>query len=161
MTKNCTKRLGCTASGEQSILDHPFFRDIDWYKLEARQITPPFKPTIVSLFFACVPLENGVRFPEQTYKLPCFLRRFLHEQLLARFATTFFSFATKIFGEVANLRHIFTFALSMQKGWQSFNGCYVTSFDLSPFSAVSLHKYCVLMFCFVNPLTTQCSATIL
>ena len=50
MTKNCTKRLGCTASGEQSILDHPFFRDIDWYKLEARQITPPFKPTIVSLF---------------------------------------------------------------------------------------------------------------
>lgn len=48
MTKNCTKRLGCTASGEQSILDHPFFRDIDWYKLEARQITPPFKPTIRS-----------------------------------------------------------------------------------------------------------------
>ena len=64
MTKNCTKRLGCTASGEQSILDHPFFRDIDWYKLEARQITPPFKPTIVSLFcyLHAFPLENRVRF---------------------------------------------------------------------------------------------------
>lgn len=48
MTKNCLKRLGCTASGEQSILDHPFFRDVDWIRLEARQIEPPFKPDIRS-----------------------------------------------------------------------------------------------------------------
>lgn len=53
MTKNCLKRLGCTASGEQSILDHPFFRDVDWIRLEARQIEPPFKPDIVSIRDDC------------------------------------------------------------------------------------------------------------
>lgn len=53
MTKNCLKRLGCTASGEQSILDHPFFRDVDWIRLEARQIEPPFKPDIVSIRGDC------------------------------------------------------------------------------------------------------------
>ena len=47
LTKDCNERLGCAASGEQSILDHAFFREIDWVKLEARQIEPPFKPTIV------------------------------------------------------------------------------------------------------------------
>ena len=34
------------------------------------------------------------------------------------------------------------------------------SFDHSPFSAVSLHKYCGLIF-FAKPLTTECSAAIL
>lgn len=47
MTKDSNERLGCTANGDQSILDHAFFREIDWVKLEARQIEPPFKPIIV------------------------------------------------------------------------------------------------------------------
>ena len=47
LTKDSNERLGCTASGDQSILDHAFFREIDWVKLEARQIEPPFKPIIV------------------------------------------------------------------------------------------------------------------
>ena len=47
LTKDCEDRLGCTASGEQSIMDHAFFREMDWVKLEARQIEPPFKPIIV------------------------------------------------------------------------------------------------------------------
>ena len=47
LTKNCEERLGCTASGEQSIVDHAYFREMDWVKLEAKQIEPPFKPIIV------------------------------------------------------------------------------------------------------------------
>ena len=47
LTKNCEERLGCTASGEQSIMDQAYFREMDWVKLEARQIEPPFKPIIV------------------------------------------------------------------------------------------------------------------
>lgn len=48
LTKDSEDRLGCTASGEQSIVDHAFFREMDWVKLEARQIEPPFKPIIHS-----------------------------------------------------------------------------------------------------------------
>uniref|UniRef100_A0A6G1SA44 protein kinase C n=1 Tax=Aceria tosichella TaxID=561515 RepID=A0A6G1SA44_9ACAR len=48
MTKNVSRRLGCVASqgGEQAILDHPFFKDIDWVALEAKKVKPPFKPKI-------------------------------------------------------------------------------------------------------------------
>lgn len=46
MTKSVPKRLGCGPLGEQAILDHPFFRDIDWVALEAKKITPPFKPRV-------------------------------------------------------------------------------------------------------------------
>lgn len=50
MTKNVSKRLGCVSSqgGEQAILAHPFFKDIDWIALEARKVKPPFRPKIVS-----------------------------------------------------------------------------------------------------------------
>jgi novel protein kinase C epsilon type len=51
MTKNVSRRLGCVAGhgGEQAILDHPFFKDIDWAALEAKKVKPPFKPKIVSV----------------------------------------------------------------------------------------------------------------
>ena len=48
MTKEPHKRLGCSGTGEQGIKAHPFFRPIDWDALEARRVTPPFRPKIVS-----------------------------------------------------------------------------------------------------------------
>lgn len=48
LEKDANKRLGnrnCPAGGIQ---DQPFFRSIDWVKLEARQLEAPFKPNLVS-----------------------------------------------------------------------------------------------------------------
>ncbi|XP_041107672.1 protein kinase C epsilon type isoform X2 [Polyodon spathula] len=48
MTKSPNKRLGCVVSqgGEESIKQHPFFKEIDWVMLEQRKTKPPFKPRI-------------------------------------------------------------------------------------------------------------------
>jgi serum/glucocorticoid-regulated kinase 2 len=39
------KRLG--NAGAQEIKSHPFFASIDWKKLLAKRIQPPFKPSVV------------------------------------------------------------------------------------------------------------------
>ncbi|XP_031436068.1 protein kinase C eta type [Clupea harengus] len=48
LIKNPTRRLGCVAAdgGEQAIVSHTFYTDINWDKLSRREIEPPFKPRI-------------------------------------------------------------------------------------------------------------------
>ncbi|XP_043930422.1 protein kinase C eta type [Protopterus annectens] len=50
LVKNPNKRLGCVVAqgGEQAIVEHPFFQDVDWVLLNKREIEPPFKPRIKS-----------------------------------------------------------------------------------------------------------------
>jgi len=46
LTKNPGRRLGCSAQGEDEIRNNQFFRMINWEKIEAREVQPPFKPKI-------------------------------------------------------------------------------------------------------------------
>lgn len=49
LNKNPADRLGCSREGAfMDIVNHPFFKQIDWDLLEQKQVTPPFKPRLDS-----------------------------------------------------------------------------------------------------------------
>lgn len=47
LNKNPAVRLGCQGTF-MDIINHPFFKSIDWEMLEQKQVTPPFKPRLDS-----------------------------------------------------------------------------------------------------------------
>ncbi|GFR47425.1 hypothetical protein Agub_g9046 [Astrephomene gubernaculifera] len=46
LTRDPAKRLGSGPDGSDAVKRHPFFKPINWTKLEARQIESKFKPTV-------------------------------------------------------------------------------------------------------------------
>ena len=48
LQKDASKRLGYGTDGSRHVMDHVFFKGIDWKKLEDRDISSPFKPSIQS-----------------------------------------------------------------------------------------------------------------
>jgi p90 ribosomal S6 kinase len=44
--RNPTNRLGAGPTGVEEIKTHTFFSSINWIKLEKKELSPPFQPTV-------------------------------------------------------------------------------------------------------------------
>jgi len=50
LTREADKRLGSGVADAQDIMDHEFFKTLDWDKVESREYTPKYKPEIKDVF---------------------------------------------------------------------------------------------------------------
>ncbi len=48
LEKDPQKRLGTPGCSAGDIIDQPFFKSINWDRLDRKDIEPPFKPKVVS-----------------------------------------------------------------------------------------------------------------
>lgn len=48
LTRDPSQRLGSRAGGVADIKSHPFFRGVDWDRMERAEVEPPFKPRVSS-----------------------------------------------------------------------------------------------------------------
>ena len=46
LTKNPKQRLGCKGDGAAGVRQHPVFKDINFRRLEAHMVEPPFCPDV-------------------------------------------------------------------------------------------------------------------
>lgn len=49
LEKDPQKRLGTPGCSAGDIIDQPFFKSINWDRLDRKEIEPPFKPKVVRL----------------------------------------------------------------------------------------------------------------
>jgi hypothetical protein len=57
LNRSTSKRLGCGPNGFEELKAHPFFKGVEWLKLEKKDATSPFVPDVSFNFFACVLLH--------------------------------------------------------------------------------------------------------
>ena len=71
LNRDQIRRLGSQTPDASDIMGHPFFRDINWNDLRARQVPAPYKPTVrnahdTSNIDKMFTSERPVETPEQT-----------------------------------------------------------------------------------------------
>ena len=76
LTKNPCKRLGFS-NEEDVVKGHPFFRRIDWTKMEAREVQPPIIPKVVMATCYLYP-GNISHLVHNHNMIPCCLMQLLH-----------------------------------------------------------------------------------
>ena len=67
LEKDVTIRLGSMGSADGDVKYHPFFSEINWERLERREVEPPFKPQVVSL------LSEGFRKEQKFIETKCYV----------------------------------------------------------------------------------------